>query len=232
MLVLSAQAYSQSASAPLAVQVPAAPQVAVPVSPTVAPVKAAPSSSARNTTKPQWSELTPGQQQALKPLVASWANLSEPRKLKWLAMSKNFSQLSSAEQAKLQSRMSEWVNLSAQQRNQARVNYGQAQSISPSEKQLKWQAYQALSDEERRKLAVKAADPPKGAAPALKPAAPQKITVVPTSPQSVKPGQKIATAKHRIDEKTLLPHTQTAPLASSAPAPAPTAVSPEPAASN
>ena len=236
MLGLSSLAFAQAASSP--VVIPATAPTTLPVKPTVAPVKPAISRGSVTASKPLWPDLTPEQQLALKPLVASWPTLSEPRKLKWLAMSKNFSQLSAAEQAKLQSRMSDWVNLSAQQRNQARINYGQAQSISPGEKQLKWQAYQALSDEERSRLASKAAKAPKGAAPALKPIAPQKITVVPTSPQSVKPGLKLAVAKQKIDSKTLLPRAQTAPLAASAATAPPAvtaesaAVAPVPAASN
>jgi hypothetical protein len=170
---------------------------------------------------PKWSELTPAQQLALKPLLANWDSLSEARKRKWLAMSNNYAQMSNAEQSKLQSRMTEWVTLSAQQRNQARLNYVQARTISPTEKQAKWEAYQALSPEEKRVLATKAPAVTKGAAPAVKPVAPQQLTVVPTSRQSVKPGQKIATATNKIDQKTLLPRPEkSTALAATVPAPA------------
>jgi hypothetical protein len=158
--------------------------------------------------RPLWAELTPAQQIALKPLLANWNSLSESRKRKWLALSKNFEQLPVAEQVKLQSRMTEWVALSVQQRNQARLNFAKAKDIPATEKQAKWQAYQALSPEEKSKLAVKAATPPKGAAPAVKPVPPQQLTVVPTSAQSVKPGQKIATSAGKIDQKTLLPRPE------------------------
>jgi hypothetical protein len=167
------------------------------------------------TARPLWSELTPAQQLALTPLFATWNTLSEPHKRKWLAVSKNYSQLPGTEQVKLQSRMSEWATLSAQQRAQARINFAQTKTISPIEKQAKWQAYQALSPEEKSKLAVKAAVPPKGAAPAVKPSASQQLTVVPTSHQSVRPGQKISTVENRIDQKTLLPRHEKAPAASS-----------------
>jgi hypothetical protein len=186
-------------------------------------------------TRPLWVELTSAQQLALKPLSASWNALSEGRKRKWLALSKNYPNMSSAEKVKLQERMSEWVTLSAQQRNQARLNYAQSKAISPTEKQEKWQAYQALSPEEKHKLAVKVPPPPKGAAPAVKPDSSANFTVVPTSPKSVKPGQKIATATHKIDQKTLLPHpekalTASAPASAAAPAPVtaatPSAVAP------
>jgi hypothetical protein len=166
--------------------------------------------------------LTPGQQVALKPLLANWDGLPESRKRKWLALSRNYAQLPAAEQAKLQSRMTEWVALSVQQRNQARLNYAKAKDVPATEKQAKWQAYQALSPEERRKLATKVPNPPKGAAPAVKPVAPQQLTVVPTSAHSVNPGQKISTAANKIDQKTLLPRPEVhATHAASAPAPSP-----------
>ncbi len=183
--------------------------------------------------RPLWSDLTPAQQVALKPLLANWNSLSESRKRKWLALSRNFEQLPVGEQVKLQSRMTEWVALSVQQRNQARLNFAKAKDIPATEKQAKWQAYQALSPEEKSKLAIKAATQPKGAAPAVKPVPPQHLTVVPTSSQSVKPGQKISTASNKIDQKTLLPRPEVhvAPAAS-APAPAPAPILPVPAPSN
>lgn len=182
-----------------------------------------------DTTRPSWSELTPAQQLALKPLAASWNGLTEGRKRKWLALSKNYPNMPSAEQSKLQDRMTEWVTLSVQQRNQARLNFAQAKAISPTEKQAKWQAYQALSPEEKHKLAIKVPPPPKGAAPAVKPDTSAHFTVVPTSPKSAKPGQKIAAATHKIDQKTLLPQPDKALAASapvSVPPPAPTAPAP------
>ncbi len=180
----------------------------------VAPSRASASKPAAM--RPLWLDLTPAQQLALKPLGASWNELSEGRKRKWLALSKNYPSMSSAEQAKLQERMNEWVTLSAQQRTQARLNYAQAKAISPAEKQEKWQAYQALSPEEKHRLALKVPASPKGAAPAVKPDPSAQLTVVPTSPKSAKPGQKIAAATHKIDEKTLLPHRENAMAASAA----------------
>ena len=176
--------------------------------------------------RPLWVELTIAQQLALKPLSANWNDLSEGRKRKWLALSRNYPNMPSAEQAKLQERMSEWVTLSAQQRTQARLNYAQAKAISPTEKQKKWQAYQALSPEEKHKLAIKVPPTTKGAAPAVKPDSLAHFTVIPTSPKSAKPGQKIATATHKIDQKTLLPHPEkllpaSAPASAAAPAPVP-----------
>ena len=132
---------------------------------------------------PAWKELTPEQQQALGPLASSWNTISEPQKRKWLEISRNYRTLTPENQAKLNSRMSEWVALSPQQRAQARLNFGKTKELSeqltPEEKKAKWEAYQALSPEEKQKLAAKASPKPSGAAPALKPVAPQKLAVLP-----------------------------------------------------
>jgi len=103
-------------------------------------------------TKPFWNELKPEQQNALNPLQAEWAKISQNQKRKWLEVSKNFSKLTAEDQAKLHSRMSEWVMLSPQQRAQARLNFSATNTLSSEEKQKQWQAYQALSPEERKKL--------------------------------------------------------------------------------
>ncbi|MEI8323938.1 MAG: DUF3106 domain-containing protein [Betaproteobacteria bacterium] len=213
---IGATAMADTLQPPLSVQKPTVREPLAPSKPLVHLDKTA------TPTRPLWTELTPLQQLPLKPLSESWNSLSDSQKRKWLVLSKNYAQLSSAEQAKLQSRMTEWVTLSVQQRTQARLNYAQAKSISPAQKLAKWEAYQALSAEEKRKLAVKAPAATKGAAPAIKPEAAPHLTVVPTSPKSAKPGQKIATATHKLDQRTLLPRAEpaSAPVAP-APAPAP-----------
>ena len=169
---------------------PAAPASASVTSkaPPAAPAKVAAS-------RPSWAELTPMQQQALKPLALSWNTISEQQKRKWLEISKNYPSLPPEEQATLHSRMNEWVTLSPQQRAQARLNFGKTKELSgqltPEEKKAKWQTYQALSAEEKQKLAAKASPKPAGAATAVKPVAPQKLTAVPPHPIN-KPGTKPA----------------------------------------
>jgi hypothetical protein len=159
-------------------------------------------SAKRSPTKPLWTELTPAQQLALKPLAGTWDTVSEAQKRKWLALSQNYPRMSGAEQEKLHSRMSEWVALSPQQRTQARLNFGQTQQLSPDDKKAKWEAYQALSPEEKSKLAAKAAKPPPTAA-AVKPAQPGKVAELPPArPKARVPG--IAGAD-QVDRNTLLP---------------------------
>ena len=166
-------------------------------------------------TKPLWSELTPAQQQALAPLSAKWDTVSEAQKRKWLALSQNFPKMSGAEQAKLHSRMTEWAALSPQQRTQARLNFAETQQLSPDDKKAKWEAYQALTPEEKSKLAAGAAKPPATAA-AVKPVAPDKLATVPKAkPRQETKTPRIASAPNQVDHNTLLPQQVPAP----APAP-------------
>ena len=94
----------------------------------------------------------------------------------------------------MHSRMNEWVALSPEQRAEARLNFGKTKELSKQltaeEKKAKWETYQALSAEEKQKLAAKALPRPIGAAPAVKPVASQKLTTLPA--RSVKPEAGIA----------------------------------------
>lgn len=137
-------------------------------------VAAAPSPS-----RPTWSELSSAQQQALSPLAAHWDRLSEERKRKWLVISKNFASLPQAEQVKLHRRMSEWLSLSQQQRTQARQSYTEIKKLSPEQRAAEWEAYQALTIEEKRKLATQAPPVKPAGLAAGKPSAQPKLTSVP-----------------------------------------------------
>ncbi|MDF1485224.1 DUF3106 domain-containing protein [Ramlibacter sp. H39-3-26] len=163
--------------------------------------------------EPLWNQLTTSQQHALQPLAPHWSALSGPHKRKWIALSQNFPQMSATEQAKLHSRMTEWAGLSMQQRDQARLNFAATNQLDPHDKKASWEAYQALSDEEKRKLAARAAPKPRGAAPAIKLAPPERLTVVPA-------GTTRATAVHpaRMPEApVLLPAPTAVPATMQAP---------------
>ena len=169
----------QASSAPLGSTAPAAPRS--PASKVVASKPAAAIALA----KPTWAELTIAQQQALKPLAASWNSISEPQKRKWLEVSKNYPALTAADQATMHSRMNEWVAMSPQQRAAARLNFAKTKELStqltPDQKKAKWETYQALSSEEKAKLAATASPKPAGAATAVKPVPVQKLAVSPKS---------------------------------------------------
>lgn len=145
---------------------------------------------------PHWSDLTPAQQNALAPLAQSWNTLGETHRRKWILLSQNFAALPTAEKEKLYARMGEWASLSAQQRNQARQNFAATARLDPGNKKAQWEAYQALSDEEKQRLAAKAYRP-KGAAPAFRPATDQKLAIVPVSRGNpANPPKIVLSAKH------------------------------------
>ena len=119
-------------------------------------------------------------------------------------MSNNFDNLSTKEQAILHERMAEWVSLSPQQRAQARLNFNQTKTLDADAKKTQWEAYQALSPEDKKKLAAQQTTGIRGAATASQAAAPNKV--IPLSGKSV-PTEKVnkSTTSIVIDKKTLLP---------------------------
>ncbi len=165
------------------------------------------SDALKRTSKPAWQDLTPAQKVSLKPLAANWNTLTESQKRKWIAIAANYPSLAPTEQAKLHNRMTDWVALSQQQRAQARLNFAQSKQLDRTEKTATWQAYQALSPEEKQKLAVSAVPKPAGAAAATKPVPPQKLTAVPVTRHIPKQTPRIATADSALDRNTLLPRS-------------------------
>jgi hypothetical protein len=171
-----------------------------------APVRVAPAPRAE--AKPTWAELKPAQQAALAPLSGPWRTLGEAHKRKWIALSENYASLPPPEQARLHSRMTEWAALSPQQRNQARLNFAEAQKVDPTDKRAKWEAYQALPPEEKRKLAAGAAaakPSPPPTAVAVQPVPQQKLANVPKPKKQGSNTSKIAVAPGPVDHNTLLP---------------------------
>lgn len=168
--------------------------------------------------KSAWTALTPIQQQSLRPLALNWSSLSEAQKRKWLEISKNYHSLSPEDQATIHSRMNEWVALSPQQRAEARLNFATTKELSkqltPDEKKAKWQTYQALSPEEKQKLAATAPTRPVGAATAVVPVSPKKLAAIP--PHGKKADVKVPRAIAPSPTTTLPPATQSDPAPGSA----------------
>lgn len=178
--------------------------------------------------RPLWKELSPSQQQALSPLAAHWDSLSGGHKRKWLALSRNHGKLSPAEQAKLHSRMSEWAGLSQQERAQARFNFDEAKQIPSDERKAKWEAYQALSENERRALAERATTThAPGATATARPVPAQKLAPIPASAVKTQHSPRIELAPAVDFESVPTPAsaessaaaTITAPSTTAAPAP-------------
>ena len=157
-----------------------------------------------------WLNLTDSQKKALAPLAPHWAQISPGQKNKWVAMSKNFDNLSAKEQATLQERMADWASLSPQQRAQARLTFNETKNIAADEKKTHWEAYQALSAEEKKKLAAQQKTGIQGAATASQAPPPNKVMRLPgKSTPTAEPGK--TTPAVVIDKKTLLPTTVAIP---------------------
>jgi hypothetical protein len=149
-----------------------------------------------------WNSLTAAQHNALKPLSTSWTNLSDGQKRKWITLSANYPQMSADEQTKLHGRMAQWAALSPLQREQARLNFAETKQITPQQKTEKWQAYQALSPEEKQKLAKSAQPKPPRTALAAQPAASDKISRMPVKKTSG--GIALSASAPSLSKNTLL----------------------------
>jgi hypothetical protein len=113
-------------------------------------------SPTRTEVGPKWSELTPAQRNALKPLERDWSSIEADRKQKWLQIAGRMPGMPPAERDRVQARMTEWARLSPQQRGQVRYNYQEAKQVPAQDRQARWEAYQALSAEQKRQLQARA----------------------------------------------------------------------------
>ena len=150
-----------------------------------------------------WQNLTSIQKKALAPLAPHWSQLSQAQKNKWLAMSNNFDKLSGIEQATLHERMAGWAALSPQQRAQARLNFNETKALGADEKKTQWEAYQALTSEEKQNLAAQQKTGIQGAATASQTASPDKVIRLPGKAPNSSDNSKSSGIV--IDKKTLLP---------------------------
>lgn len=114
-------------------------------------------------TGPRWQDLSASQRSALKPLERDWSGIDAARKQKWVEIANRHPSMPPAEQKRIAERMTEWAKLSPTERGQARLNFQNARQLAPEERQERWQAYQELSPEQRKKLAARAAPGATGA---------------------------------------------------------------------
>jgi hypothetical protein len=155
---------------------------------------------------PNWSDLTATQKQSLQPLANAWNGLSDGHRRKWIALATNYPTLAPAEQATLHSRMAEWAALKPRERERARLNFVETKKLPAPDRASNWEAYKALSPEERQKLAERAAVKRAGAAATVKPVSPEKLTLVPVTRNTPQPIRELEMSKQQgIDRKTLLP---------------------------
>lgn len=85
--------------------------------------------------QPDWSELTPQQQQILAPLASDWNNFDDKRRKKWLLTAKRYPKLKPEQQQRLQTRMQDWAKLTPEQRRTARENYKKLEKQPPEKRE-------------------------------------------------------------------------------------------------
>ncbi len=96
---------------------------------------------------PDWSQLTPEQQQILAPLASDWNNLDERRRKKWLLTAKRYPKMKPEKQQRLQAQMRDWATLTPEQRTIARENYKKLEKQPPEKREVvkqKWRERQKL----------------------------------------------------------------------------------------
>jgi hypothetical protein len=155
-------------------------------------------------TKPEWSELTSLQKVALLPLRENWRYLGDTSKRKWIALSNNFQSMAPAEQVKLHERMNDWVALSQQERMEARLNFTKSKLLPKSHKSATWEAYQALSPEDKNRLARAEKEKKSSTSAGLKSSQKPKLMTAPVKILARQPQQALASAHLILDRHTLL----------------------------
>jgi len=118
------------------------------------------------------------QRQALAPLGATWDSIDSPRKRKWIEVADRFPRMPADERQRVQDRMAAWAAMTPAERTRARVQFQETRSIGAEERQARWQAYQALPEGERARLAQAARKPALAQSSA---ASRQAVATVPTS---------------------------------------------------
>ena len=106
-------------------------------------------------TGPLWQALSAQQRSVLAPLERDWGMIDAPRKVKWLEVANRFPAMPAADQQRVQERMAEWARMTPVERGRARLSFQESKQLSPEQKQARWEAYQALPDEERKALAIR-----------------------------------------------------------------------------
>lgn len=108
---------------------------------------------------PGWSQLTKAQQAVLAPLQRDWSGIDAQQKAKWLEVAGRYPKMHPADRQRLQERMAAWARMTPAERTRARMQFKESRQFSPEDRQARWEAYQALPDDERRKLAQQRVKP-------------------------------------------------------------------------
>ena len=153
----------------------------------------------------EWNSLTESERQTLAPLAAKWGTLSEGRRRKWIKIASTIPSMDQSERDKLNHRMEEWAKLSRNDREQARINFAQSKIAGKTDRQASWEAYQALSPEERQRLAETARHKPVGSTFVPKPVPVNKLIQVPVTRHTPPQHRPDFFSSAHVHPHTLLP---------------------------
>lgn len=103
-----------------------------------------------------WARLSPEQRTFLAPLQNDWMSIDGTRQQRWLQLASRAPTLPADERLRIQQRMATWSQLTPERRNQARMQFIEAQKLPAPQRQARWQEYQALSADEKKALAQQA----------------------------------------------------------------------------
>ena len=103
-----------------------------------------------------WASLTAQQRRELQQLQKVWPSLTGDRQQKWLEVAARMPLMSNEERERVRERMVEWVQMTPAQRGQARLQFQEVRQWPADDRQAKWEAYLALTDDERTALAGQA----------------------------------------------------------------------------
>ena len=153
----------------------------------------------------EWKSLTENERQTLAPLAAKWESLSDAHRRKWIKIASTIPSMDQSERDKLNQRMEEWAKLSRNDREQARINFAQSKIAGKTDRQASWEAYQALSPEERQRLAETARHKPVGSTFVPKPVPVSKLIQVPVTRHTPPQQRPDFFSPAHVSPHTLLP---------------------------
>ena len=113
--------------------------------------------------KPEWSELTPAQQQVLDPLKDQWGGFDAARRKHWVKIANRYPKMKPEEQQRLTTNIKEWAQLTPAQRQAAREKCKKLNCTSPEQRarvKSQWNKYQ-----QSRAAKSENSDPSKSATP-------------------------------------------------------------------
>jgi len=125
---------------------------------------AAPRTSLLPLAQPLWSELGEAQRRVLEPFASQWNALPASEKRAWADLALRFPRMKPEQRKRVEQRIVEWAALTPQQRLIARENYRLAQQRSSERLVAEWEAYQAMTPEQRSVLVSAGSTPSNTAA--------------------------------------------------------------------